>query len=295
MKFLRNYWQRMVKIMLLVVFVFGVLKIQQSDNQPNQARQTQVASLIKQTKDLAAAERRQMINDYLSGREEFKKNFSWAGARSWLAEKYLLTLPLILVLYCLWWYNDQKKFKISFRNFGVFIAALIFYPLIVIVVLINWMEHQGKAVVAEAEIRKFKHSFFAILSQEEKEAIKEFAEGKTKWHGFRESLSTSGIIRHTLLWGLIATLIATTLPDFSLARERTKNISQQEYGQVVSLVHAPLANSLIEKASPDILFSALVEKITEIKVFLSVILVSVFEMIFLPQRTSQKIEHVPLC
>jgi hypothetical protein len=113
----------------------------------------------------------------------------------WLIRQYFEGLPFACILLLIWIGegSDRKK-KFFVRSPVSLIFSLLLYPLVFALVFTKWIRNAGRSVYAEVELRRTKDAFLAILSSDELEAIKKFAESRLTRSAWRRKLERRGLV-----------------------------------------------------------------------------------------------------
>lgn len=143
-----------------------------------------------------------------------EKHVEWSAVSKWLFGQYKKNFILALILLLLW-LIESRKGKFSFRNPFTFLLLLIFYPITLAYFVYAWVKIKAKELYAEAEIRRTKQNLFSILSKDEIDKIRQFAQSKISAKKWRGSLvSGSGIFfRHSFATALTVTIILFIIPE----------------------------------------------------------------------------------
>jgi len=154
-------------------------------------------------------------------RKIFQKTW-WPNLKSWLLRNYLKNFPLAFILFLLWWYEENKKSKIS--NPISFIIAVIFYPVIIAILINEYFAEKGRNIYAEAMLRSVKGKMFSLLSKNELEDIKRFAKsGAYKIDDWKKYLENQGLEpRKVLVTSLVITILFTIIPKFSFTKDSSE-------------------------------------------------------------------------
>lgn len=234
------------------------------------------------------------INPLTKAREKF----SWVEVGEKSFSFYLSCLPLAFILYLLWWYEDDKhkRFRLTVANFLKFIGAVVGYPLVIGLVFMRWIGREGASYYAETQVRRTKEKFFSVLSDEEVLAIERFAKSKAERQNFRVWLENR-LIRHSLAWGLMATIVVTMLP-MRLMAEQSACSMERQVAQICASSSAQHV-LVIDNHQPDgganhFSVDLSVEKIFILQFFISVWLVRLKEFFFKGFDLCTEIQHVPL-
>ena len=186
-------------------------------------------------------EKRFTYDDVEKARESFKdgrigalrndaKNTPWATVwretlAPWLLRQYLEGFPFAAILLLIWiWEGNERRKKFFLRSPVSFIFSLLVYPLVFTLVLIRWVRNEGRSVYAEVELRRTKDAFLAILSGDELEAIRRFAEGRRSLGSWRKKLERRGLVAQrsfALGFSSFALCFAVLGPHQAFAHERT--------------------------------------------------------------------------
>jgi len=223
--------------------------------------------------------------------------FSWTEVGEKSFNFYLSCLPLAFVLYLLWWYEDdkRKRFRLTIANFLKFVGAVVGYPLVIGLVFMRWTGRQGASYYAETQVRRTKEKFFSVLSDEEVLAIEQFAKSKTERQNFRVWLE-GRIIRHSLAWGLMATIVVTMLPMRLMAEQKLFS-ADKEVAQfcIQSGAQVSMTVSHQSHSTHDFQVDYLIEQMFYLPIFIAVTFVHIVADFFKVGRLLKRIEHIPLC
>lgn len=185
-------------------------------------------------------EKRFTYDDVEKARESFKdgrigalrddaKNTSWATVwretlSPWLIRQYFEGLPFACILLLIWIGegSDRKK-KFFVRSPASLVFSLLLYPLVFALVFAKWVRNAGRSVYAEVELRRTKDAFLAILSSDELEAIRKFAESRLTRSAWRRKLERRGLVaRRSFALGFASFALCFVVlgPQQAFAHER---------------------------------------------------------------------------
>ncbi|MFA6407662.1 MAG: hypothetical protein WCV80_03090 [Candidatus Paceibacterota bacterium] len=171
------------------------------------------------------------------------KNTAWAtvwseALRPWLVSQYLKGLPLACILLLLWiGEGNERKKRFFLRSPISFLFSLVCYPLIFVIVFIQWVRSAGRSVYAEVELRRTKDAFLAVLSHDELDAIKRFAESRFTWSSWRERLQSRGFVaRRSFALGFISFVVCFVVlgPHQAFAKENGTNGTRERHVVIVA-------------------------------------------------------------
>ena len=171
------------------------------------------------------------------------KQLGISGVASWLLNIYFYLLPWFALLFLVWLIEGSERKKTFFRNPISFLFSVIIYPIVMLCVITSWARLAGRKVIITAELRQTKEKFFSILSEDELDKIKEFAqsklsisfwqkilflEGKKKQHSFAVAITVTVmlmIIGNPLVRVVEANLLVKEVTVTQLVINTSPNVS----------------------------------------------------------------------
>lgn len=201
--------------------VSGVLELQQISRES-----------LKTKKDYAAMEKaredyREFVDPARIPREKARdevKTLGWRGVLKWFLFVYFRFMPFAFMLFVIWASENKDKEKSMFPRPLRFSLMLIFYPLVIGYIFIQWVKKKERHYLVEAEYRRTKQNLFTYLSNEEIQRIKEFRENALSLRSWRNQLVEAGLTpQHGLALALITTLLISFMPNLAQAETKAKN------------------------------------------------------------------------
>lgn len=157
------------------------------------------------------------------------KSLGWQKIFIWLLFVYLKVMPFAFILFLIWateiWEDEKLHFPKPFR----FLLLLIFYPIIIVWVLIKNLKREARDYLAEAEYRRTKQNLFSCLSEQEIQKIKDFKASTLSISIWWKQLTDLGLKpKHCLASALIVTLLINFFPILSQAEKKGRNACLSE-------------------------------------------------------------------
>jgi hypothetical protein len=146
------------------------------------------------------------------------KSINWGDIGAWWLGIYLKTLPLALLLFLAWFYEETEYKKIRFRNPLSFIISLLLYPIVIGHNVARWW----KAIGGEIEVRRSKGKIFSLLSNDEIALVKGFAKSNLSLKQFKQELKLRGYVpKYSFAAVLFAMVIMAFVPMTVLSKQVT--------------------------------------------------------------------------
>jgi hypothetical protein len=224
-----------------------------------------------------------------------QKNLKWSETLSavsgWLVKMYLHNLIFAFLLFALW--DAQRRGKLVIKNPVSLLLNAVLHPLTLTVILYQYFNTK----IMESEFRRTKDKFLTVLSEDELRFLRTAIQKGLSRQEFKALLRARGlIVRHSVAWGLMATMVVMMLPTRLMAAQNY-NSADKEVAQVCAssgnLVLA--ANSCQpDDDSYDGLGNCVVEKIFCPQIFISVLFVKLTSFFFKEIALFKRIKHIPL-
>ncbi len=124
----------------------------------------------------------------------------------WLLKLYLKNLPLGLILLFIWWYQENKTWKVN--DWWSFLFSVLIYPVLIVRSFKEDLRYQTRFVLLSAEYRRRAKDLFARFSAQETAELRQIAQSKISLKDYRHSLQVKNL---TVRWALAPALIITLL------------------------------------------------------------------------------------
>jgi hypothetical protein len=218
----------------------------------------------------------------------------------WMINMYWHNLIFVLFLFVLW--DAQRRGKLVIKNPLSIIINTILHPLTLSIIFFQYMSTK----IMESEFRRTKDKFLTVLSEDELQFVQTVIRRGFSRKEFKALLAVRGsMIRHSLAWGLMATILITILPQqvkSTVKADLSAVALAKAERQVTQICVSSLAQHVlvVDNYQPDgganhLAVDLFIEKIFILQFFINVSFVRLREFFFEGFNLWTKIQHVPLC
>lgn len=172
-------------------------------------RLSRAQDLYNETVDPGYKERRAEIQAKINSAGYWSNLF--LSFLKFLGKFYLKNFGLAFLLLWFWWYQDKQKLKID--NPFSFIICLVFYPIVIIRVLLKAVQQESRFFAMNIELRRREKNLFSLFSENEILEIRRLAQSNMKLSDYRRYLDDKGLVyKHALLPAMAVTCFFIFLP-----------------------------------------------------------------------------------